>query len=663
MAMPEIEEVKDLALKYDKKALGRMAQMGQVSPTLAVMAGMMRDRIVQSEMKPPQQTVAEEVMQPMDQRMGLAAAQQMPQQAPQMRGGQGLDQVPVPPQMFDEQRMAGGGIVAFQNRGRVEAPRLAGALENVLAKLQAQDPSLNVDYVRRAVLSAPESQQRTLVEQLIARVGMDDQFQPAAASFAEALKTKEVDPEVMRAAQLAGGLTPDEMAAPSPLDQAETGAQPGARPGVKDFTGSEVYAGIAQRAGNIYEGGVNPLTGAMDVAQSGMRGIEDASRGLASLVRGQSPEQRLRAELEGANQPMMPPREPVDPFSGTQTFDGYPAPVIADRTQTDTGAAVRAGLPSDEMLKAEAEEQAKINADATAAARETAKETGMDQDAILRRAGDMATKVLGRPEAEKIKIPTVAEASKETNDLLRESGFDSSLFTTLRNEVAKQREDLKGDRKEAMNLRLLEAGLGIMGGESPYAFVNIGKGATPAIKGLGEDIKGLKKAERELVNAERDLRMKENDFALGKARISQTSIDKARERADKERSDYTRLQGDFAKTMLSGEIQKEVAKATVGSRITDFDKEWSLYSEEARARGETPTYSGFTRSKQAGMNEEDAVRIASQMDTVKSLDLNDPRDQKIYRDTINFIMQQGRPPTAATQTGPAPSPPKGFVIQ
>ena len=77
MAMPEIEEVKDLALKYDKPTLGRMAQMGQVSPTLAVMAGMMRDRIVQSEMKPPSPpTVAQEVMQPMGQRMGLAAAAQ-----------------------------------------------------------------------------------------------------------------------------------------------------------------------------------------------------------------------------------------------------------------------------------------------------------------------------------------------------------------------------------------------------------------------------------------------------------------------------------------------------------------------------------------------------------------------------------------------------------
>jgi hypothetical protein len=85
--MPEMEAVKDAALKYDKPTLARLAQSGQLSPTLAVMAGMMRDRIVQSEMKPPSPpTVAEEVMQPMGQRMGLAAAAQ-PQQPRSPRPG------------------------------------------------------------------------------------------------------------------------------------------------------------------------------------------------------------------------------------------------------------------------------------------------------------------------------------------------------------------------------------------------------------------------------------------------------------------------------------------------------------------------------------------------------------------------------------------------
>jgi hypothetical protein len=142
MAMPEMEAVKDAALKYDKPTLARLAQSGQLSPTLAVMAGMMRDRIVQSEMKPPSPpTVAEEVMQPMGQRMGLGAiapggqpqAPQQPQQAqPQ---GQGLDQVPVPPQMFERQGMASGGIVAFQAGGQPSS--FAGMYSGLDADLTA----------------------------------------------------------------------------------------------------------------------------------------------------------------------------------------------------------------------------------------------------------------------------------------------------------------------------------------------------------------------------------------------------------------------------------------------------------------------------------------------------------------------------------------------
>jgi hypothetical protein len=36
-----------------------------------------------------------------------------------------------------------------------------------------------------------------------------------------------------------------------------------------------------------------------------------------------------------------------------------------------------------------------------------------------------------------------------------------------------------------------------MGGESPYALTNIGKGASAAAKGYGEDVRGLRKEERE----------------------------------------------------------------------------------------------------------------------------------------------------------------------
>ena len=62
-----------------------------------------------------------------------------------------------------------------------------------------------------------------------------------------------------------------------------------------------------------------------------------------------------------------------------------------------------------------------------------------------------------------------------------------------------EREAAKGSREEAKYARLLEASLGMLGGESPYAFVNIGKGAAPALKGYGEDLKGIRKEERERI--------------------------------------------------------------------------------------------------------------------------------------------------------------------
>lgn len=113
MAMPEIDEVKDAALKYDKKALAKMVQMGQMSNTTAMMAAMMRDRIVQSEMKPPAPpTVADEVFQP----------------------AQGLAAVPTDPRMF--QGMAGGGIVAMAGGGDVQRFQNTGYVMGYPAFLQ-----------------------------------------------------------------------------------------------------------------------------------------------------------------------------------------------------------------------------------------------------------------------------------------------------------------------------------------------------------------------------------------------------------------------------------------------------------------------------------------------------------------------------------------------
>jgi len=83
--------------------------------------------------------------------------------------------------------------------------------------------------------------------------------------------------------------------------------------------------------------------------------------------------------------------------------------------------------------------------------------------------------------------------------------------------LLKQGEDATKARQEAKYMRLLEAGLGIMGGTSPYALTNIGQGAIGAAKGYAEDIKGMRAEERERAKTLGALAMEKEKLGITKA--------------------------------------------------------------------------------------------------------------------------------------------------
>lgn len=82
--------------------------------------------------------------------------------------------------------------------------------------------------------------------------------------------------------------------------------------------------------------------------------------------------------------------------------------------------------------------------------------------------------------------------------------------------LRQQGEDATKARQEAKYMRLLEAGLGIMGGTSPYAFTNIGQGAIGAAKGYAEDIKGMRAEERERAKTLGALAMEKEKLGITK---------------------------------------------------------------------------------------------------------------------------------------------------
>ena len=210
-------------------------------------------------------------------------------------------------------------------------------------------------------------------------------------------------------------------------------------------------------------------------------------------------------------------------------------------------------------------------------------------------------------------VPTVEQATEQTRKLLETSGYDRNVLKDIQDDLRAQRESASAEKKEALNMRLIEAGLGIMSGTSANAFENIGKGAAPALRGLASDLKDIQKAEREYKLAQQNLRLKQNEAAMGEARVTQATIDKAQERLDKKEDDYNRLRGDITKTLLSGQVQERIARASYGSRMTDFDKKWNIYTSQAKARGETPSTEGFGKAfgiDRASLTFKDAMAIA-----------------------------------------------------
>jgi hypothetical protein len=151
-------------------------------------------------------------------------------------------------------------------------------------------------------------------------------------------------------------------------------------------------------------------------------------------------------------------------------------------------------------------------------------------------------------------VPGLSQIRSERVKQLTDEGYD---FNLLKDMVAENRKDIEAvpqKRKEAANMRVLEAGLAILGGASPHAFVNIGKGAEGAVKGYAQDIKELDKLERDYKLQERQIRTLQNKEAAEFTKADQLRLDKAIERRDNALDKYNLRVDRLAGIMYEGEM-------------------------------------------------------------------------------------------------------------
>lgn len=294
------------------------------------------------------------------------------------------------------------------------------------------------------------------------------------------------------------------------------------------------------------------------------------------------------------------------------------------------------------------------------AQRTPAASTQINLDPIISQATQMAS-AFGSGTGEP--VPTLEQAAESTKKLLEASGYNRNIFEDMQREVQSQKESLATDKKEALNMRIIEAGLGIMAGTSANAFENIGKGANAALRGLASDIKEIKKAERDYSSAQQNLKLKQNEAAMGEARVTQSTIDKAQERLDRKEADYNRLRGDLTKTLLSAQMQERIARQTYG-KMTDFDKQWTQYTKDAKARKEEPTLDGFRRAlegSRAVVTDRQATQMA--LDALKNtaVDLSTAEGKRQFEELKRYFLQSSG--SSSTSAGPTPQLPPGFVLQ
>jgi hypothetical protein len=217
-------------------------------------------------------------------------------------------------------------------------------------------------------------------------------------------------------------------------------------------------------------------------------------------------------------------------------------------------------------------------ADIAAAKKE--RDTASDPFAMLNKAQAVVSSVMG-PDVESAKNENPEEFMTGIMGAMKKAGVDFGMMKDQMAELAKEKEEIKGGKKEAANLRLLEAGLGILGGESPYAFVNIGKGATPALKGFAEDIKDIQKQSRIIDKETRELARMQNQMALGTAKFGMESYERKQDRVARAQEAKARNKTQLLGTVLGGEYQLKASQISA-AREGDTSREISQMPGKTR---------------------------------------------------------------------------------
>jgi len=491
-----IQSPESLAKEYggNKQKIAKAVQLGILDPTAAVLAGMFIDRVrnAAQEEQGPQTTVAQQVLggpPPAPPQGPPPGPMQGPPPGPPQAGLQAAAPAPM--------RMAYGGQVGVSNN-QVPAPAMERGLDGIPI------PDNMFDYAGGGMVAfgsggSPKEKWIESARKVNPTLNYDELSNYYDANIAntpgENLPPSKVNPQG----------TPL-----SPRPRAFTSQLPSAQMPLGGGAGQGVFA-LPSQDSSTRTAGLMSLPGAQGQGAYLGRPLDTALAPNKNIT----PEMKEFLERKASDLASM--------FEQNRNVMTAPPPFAAAKQNVlgKESSGVRgtggAGGPSfvprspEEILRS-------IQGEPRA---ETAEQYG-------RRVGQLNVESAGfvKPEP----TLTIKQAMERAKEADKEAGVDPEFFKKLQNRIDTMRGEAETDKTQAANMRLLEAGLNILGGTSPFALVNIGKGASEAVKGFGQDLKEYQKARRELDKAAIELQTSEQNAARTQSAKALDMVDKSQTR-------------------------------------------------------------------------------------------------------------------------------------
>ena len=203
---------------------------------------------------------------------------------------------------------------------------------------------------------------------------------------------------------------------------------------------------------------------------------------------------------------------------------------------------------------------------------------------------------------------TPAEAGRERLDYYKALGIEADPFSKAREAIEKDRAGDAAARRQADWFRVFEASMGILGGESPYAAVNIGKGTQSAIKGAIEDREKFNKLERDRKKEEGRLAFDQNAYLKSGADSDLAKVDKRREKIADIGLEQAKLNAAFDLKRI--ELAASKGDKRMASALEAAQRDWKnlpeaqrltgKFDEESFIRDRAIKYLGFLQSGSFG---------------------------------------------------------------